>query len=584
MDEQGKNNDVLLSRRKILRLAGLAGGAVVLGAFVDSTYSSPKPGVDNKPKDVAYPTVLPTQEIKPTVKPTKDTSFEDYLNTQVDAMRKTERFKQIEIDVIKAREKIGLSGPPPEFDLHILQQLFFPDREKGESSLGRHIEMDPPEGLNGYGLRTAEIVQFLLGERTTNFVSNISFNGREGLSYDRAGEIDIGKKPWEFNKTGKVDDRQYVLGIVHEVFHALDPKNESGVKAYKPEEFQEAVWYKYLILAKSRDYKDLFLNKSDSYGVYQLNVRLGEEIAKGYLGLDDQKIEDTLGVNGEGVVNNWLNEFGIPIDNIKFNRKVCKMIGEKVLLEMSKGNLKISPEFSDKINSMYGISERLNEVFPDMAGMCVAFHIIVGRDKELSDLVTGWISLASRQKRDFFDLEHNVDFASLPVVDAFKRDEEIRLRVQKAVESRTVIEKEPGQVVVSEEMIKVFEEQRKFEEKVAKFYDGNQEYEDDSLTQYSVVVGEVSRRFSMLRNNSANVLDVRGSFDVNMHVWEIKKIEEAVDLDFVIQLMKADKFDDDQRERIKKYTQVLLDFMKDPAYYDVGETIMVPGFRAFASI
>lgn len=584
MDEHEKDNELLISRRKLLRLAGLAGGAAVLGSFVNRTFSEPKPGVDNKPNEVAYPTVLPTEEIKPIARPTEDTSFEDRLNSQVDALRQSERFKQIEEEVIKAREKIGLNGTPPEFDLHNLQQLFFPDREKGESSLGRHIEMDPPEGFKGYGLRTAEIVQFLLGDRTTNFVSKVSFNGRDGLAYDRAGKIDIGKKPWEFNDTGTVEDRQFVFGIVHEVFHALDPKNESGVKAYTPEEYEEAVWYKYLILAKSRDYENLFLNKSDSYGVYQLNVRLGEEIAKGYLGFDGQKIDDTLGVNGTGVVNDWLNEFEIPIDNIKFNRKVCKKIGEKALLEMSKGKLKITPEFSDKINSMYGISERLDEVFPDMGGICVAFHEIVGRDRELSDLVTGWISLASRQKRNFFDLENNIDFASLEVLYAFRHDEEIRLKVQEAVESKTVIKKEPGQVVVSDELIKVFEEQRKFEEKVSKFYDGDQEYEDNGLTQYSVVVGAVSKRFSMLRNNSANDLDIRGSFDVNMHVWEIKKIEEAVDLDFVIQLMRADKLDDDQRQHIKKNTQVLLDFMNNPAYYDVGETIMVPGFRAFASI
>ncbi len=465
------------------------------------------------------------------------------------------------VDEIRAyRQSLGLDTLPAE----LTSDLSRP-KEWGKIDSKFSVKDLPSTNLS-YGLRIEEVVTCLFGK---NGLRNICGAKRdpnypEGMSFDPA-DRNCNISDGVHSVSIEDDFTDYVL---HEAIgHGSDP----SIGAIYPLAILIKIEHgKWRALSQSLKVPGQFLDHPDDLMFPLLKKYVGEAIAYFLLNPDNSPTFDSsssVNVLKEELLKIAENN-GINLESLRFNKSVCKKIGETMLGKQITGEIK----FSGELKKVY--QERMDhicrEIYAEMVKYALKYpdHIknnleVIGGIHEIIEAVNGF-------PIDIKNIENVISRPKGEIIAANK----LELGLIERFKKESVLPQEGEEQKAKEEQ-KAREEQKAKEKAENDFnsFSNNglwpqsleiEESQLDDFRKFAQIYKQIIGNYPILRDTFGQQYDE--NFDPNLHIWEIREIENAIDSGFVRSILAKRKLENETMQEIIKRTKILEKFVNNPAF------------------
>lgn len=466
--------------------------------------------------------------------------------------------KQMLPDIVRFRQSLGLEGLPAKILIGLSKN------EKWQP--GRNFENALPEINRSFGQRISEILFKMFGPRATNLVYGAKEDPGSpfGMSFSPSDrhcnvsrtvhDIDIGS-----------DFADYVL---HEACgHGSDPTLETQ---YPTEILLRVEYGKWQALSQALSVDKQFLNHPNDLTYPLLKRSLGETFGSFYT--EQRNMKKILDPHGLKLIMEDLQTIasarGKNVRDLAFNKKLCSQIGERLVTLRREGKSTFSANLKESYET--AMEHALVEIYAEMVKYSVRYPHLIGNNRAIIEGITQVCTAIKGEPVDLNQLKAQIEHPSPEIT--------IRNASEKALIPNTPANSAKPSVPVpispedQERAKKQQEEFEYYERLFNSFLDAA--VLPDSLqldVEQKIIVDEfaqlcsaVTNKYPMLKDTFASQYDE--SFDPEIHIWDIKKIEQAMDSGFIRSLIKSRKITPVVAEKVKTKNNMLKLFVASGAF------------------
>ena len=457
-------------------------------------------------------------------------------------------------EITSFRESLGLEGLPDEIQPVLRKQ------EQWSGSPADYVDA-LPEKNKSYSMRTFEVIQIVFGNNATRIVKGSKPHPQHpyGMSFDGGSRFcNISDSAHSIPL-----EKEFTDYALHE---ACGYGSDPAVGASYPSEILVRVEHgKWRALSQAFSVPDQFLNHSRDLMLPMVKRSVGEMVGRFMVG--DQKtsiVDDKNITEVRNEVDRIAREIGENSNDIKYNKAVCKEIGERLIALLRCGEIRFEGDLKEEYQQRMEAACR--EIYAEMFKYGLLYQDKIQYNSDVISGITEVIS-AIADNSNMSDIAESI---SKPSDEILKRN-----KAEKIMLSSTSPETSIAPTLSPEEQERAKKQQEVTEKNERSFQlfskakglpmnleiSGDQR---DIAQHFSTIYSRVINKYPALKETSTQRYNE--SFDPQMHIWEIREIEEAMDSGFVRSLSESPSISDEMIKDMKKRIEVLENFVASPAF------------------
>lgn len=512
-----------LTRRDFLKLCGSATLGVLIGGTIGKVISNPV---------IEYVTT---------------TDIEN-ADLSEDAKRMLSEIKQF-------RNSLGLDDYPPEMSTGIANE----NRWSGEIPTFNLDEL-PLKNLS-YGMYIKEVTTNLFGENAARLVRGCQTDPRLPGVMAFEPNTRLCLLP-ENAHVSPIDN--FINFILHEAGgHGSDPFVLTA--QYPRETFTRVEHGKWCALTQMFAVPGEFLNNPGDMMYPMLKRNLGRIVGRAYVDAENTiKVLDDRGqIQVESVINSIAQAQGRDKKNLKFNKKVCRDIGETIVPAaldhklLMKGDLK----------TMY--AKTMENVGREIYAEMLKYSVLYPEKINNEHIFKGIAEVLEAIKGNKVDLRALGKMVASPSKEVVNRNIAEGQVEQVQQDRGQVIVESPQPILPPQEQEIIATQQREFEAKMSNYDNFINFGKLPSSLKISPDKANSVREFTSLyvATNAENPglinVDIinNDGFDPDMHIWDIEDLGYALNTSFVLGILQASEVSGKIYGEILKKTAILKRFV-----------------------
>lgn len=461
------------------------------------------------------------------------------------------------------REQIGLAPYPDTIIQCVLQ-----DNHEWQ------FESDPfsnelPETLYSYGMVNEHMQSVAFGNNAGRLVRRITVNSQAPSLYSFMGNASDRVCTIGYN-TSAIDLNGYMETALHEAIgHGSDPSDNPLL--YPTNVLLDVELGRSQMLSQAFSVEGQFLNHPNDLMYPQLKRNIGEIIAsqyyKGDLSPAFLKKED--GEIAQTVID---EEKDSHFSELRFNKKVCERLGDSFIKLNANGELLFSPELAQFYSTR--LESSLKEIYAEMVRLSMSHPEELQHNTTLLEGCRAVLSAIQGKEVVLDEIRQSI-FALPPEV---VERQEVERSIQAALTPRSPLvsspfyEDSPNKPLI----LRAQKEQVLFQQQKNDFLLFVDEgiLPESSLMpffrkhceDYAKARSIIEKEYPFLKHITTAQYDMQ--FDPNLDIWDIRKIETAMDNTYTRKLL-ADLIHSPQTidiDEVRKRTKVLSQFISSPAF------------------
>jgi hypothetical protein len=462
-------------------------------------------------------------------------------------------------ETITFRESLDLEGLPEELVKGLL--------EKKEWTTGiDQFSNELPVKIQSYGMRIAEVLQSLCGENAgrlvkgarvdKNFPYGIAFSGgdRKCIVSDSISSMPI--------KT------EYMNFVLHEAGgHGTDPVSME----YPLKMLIKIEHGKWKALSQMLSIEGQFLYNPGDLMFPLLKKKVGETVGYWYVtGQNLSNIFDEANIN---LVNSELEaiarERGRKLQDLKFNKSVCKELGGKLVSLLRSGKIKFSGDLKKTYQS--GMESAGVEIYAEMVKYALVYPDLIKGNKMIVGGISEVFSTIQGRKVSIEKLREAIKNPSKEVLERNASEKVLleKLKGEEVIDSQGARPLSPEE----EEIARKQQEEFDLREKAFNDFVSNGELpeyleinepEKSIVVEYAKLYSKIVNKYPMLTDTFAS--QYNESFDPELNIWEIREIETAMGSEIARTITGSKSLDNQTIEEIQKRILPLEKFVDSPAF------------------
>jgi hypothetical protein len=313
------------------------------------------------------------------------------------------------------------------------------DRFTDWNSTPEEIRNELPDKNKSYGMRLKEVVEMAFGENGNRLISSVYTDNTapSAVFFEsvlrRCGLPDDVRNMAHIN--GDFDD--YVL---HEAIgHGSDTAMVEAGPIYPKEQFFQIELGKWKALAEAFDVEGQFFNHPDDMMFNHIKTSLGESVALYHVFSDDVDIEEITNRRGMNKLTDTIQDIarrkGIEVEELKFNKSVCREIGEKIADPIRKGEFEARGILYDSYR--FSLEGALIEIYAEAMKYAIKYPELLSDSPQILEGVAEVISAIRGSKVRVEDLGSVIGPISQDVWARFRQESGYR----KNTDNETVAER-----------------------------------------------------------------------------------------------------------------------------------------------
>ena len=461
--------------------------------------------------------------------------------------------KKLLSEITKFRESLGLEGLPSEFVPGLLKN------EHWTSKLDNYADA-LPEKNRSYSLRIFEVIQKMFGSNATRLVKGSKTDPQYPYGMSFEGETRFCNVSETVHNIPIQD--QFTDFVLHEACgHGSDPAIGAS---YPPEILIRVEHGKWRALSKALSVPDQFLNNPGDLMFPLLKRSIGETVGRFMTGNQNFPIVDEISVSVvKDKVAKVTQARGKEPDTLEFNKAVCREIGEALITLLREGKVKfvgdLKQTYQDKMETA------CIEIYAEMVKYALLYSYQIQNNTDIIEGIKEVIS-AIRGNSEIIALRETIRNPSNDIV---KRNEAEKAMIIPPESS------EPIPTLSPEEQEKARKEQVEFGRRAMAFQIfvlqgltpeilavSNEQREE--VQKFGALYHKVIQKYPMFLDTSTQQYDE--SFDPEMHIWEIRQVEEAMDSGFIRNLVSGQNISSEQFNEIESKVAALERFTNSSAF------------------
>ncbi len=458
--------------------------------------------------------------------------------------------QQMISEIRQYREALGLSGLPKELIPGIMDNVKWEDEPEA-------FDDAVPEKNRSYSMRIYEVLQKLFGDNCLRNVRGCAPDPGHpfGMSFDYVKRYCM------------VSDAvhniplttQFLEYILHEAIgHGFDP----AIEAKFPSEILTKVEHgKWRALSQALTIPGEFFNNRGDLTLPLVKRKIGETVGLGVMGEErDELVSREHATKYDEEIGRIVTKRYRDRKTIKFNKAVCKEIGEVMVGKLLRGEIK----FAGKLKETYqdSIEVACLEIYAEMFKYALLYPEKIGNNTEVIGGVMEVFDAVSGQN-DLVALRESIRQPSGEIL--------LRHGVEKSLLQPEVVSIQ-AKVSSSEELERIRAQRVEFERLEMQFKRFGSEGEvpvalestGEIVHKFAKLYSKIVKKYPVFGETSAQKYDE--SFDPEMHIWEIRKVEAAMDSGFVRNLTGSSSVSEGIIDEMKSKTEVLEGFVQSEAF------------------
>lgn len=482
-------------------------------------------------------------------------TYGDDVLEKIEQVALSPEAKRMMSEITTFRESLGLDGLPAEVQPGLLK------KELWLSNPDNYIDA-LPEKNKSYSLRIFEVIQILFGTNATRNIKGSKPDQQHpyGMSFDRGSRF--------CNVSDSVHDihikDQFTDFVLHEACgHGSDPAVGAS---YPPETLIRVEHGKWRALSQALSIPDQFLNHPDDLMSPMLRRSIGEAVGRFITGDQSNPMVDNQSVaTVEQEVSEIARSRGKDVNSLKFNKRVCKEIGESLITLLREGKIgfvgELKKTYQDKLENacveIYAEMVKYALVYPDKIQNNT--HVIGGITEVIS-------AVQGKSLEDMVALRNAI---AKPSEEVLKRNGAEKAMILPATSPSSAPTLSP------EEQEKARKQQEDFErgERAFQSFVENgtipeaiviSDNQRETIQKFATLYSKIIQKYPTLKDTFAQEYDE--NFDPELHIWEIREIEFAMDSGFVRDLTGSQSISDQMIVDMTNKNTILERFVNSSAF------------------
>lgn len=481
--------------------------------------------------------------------------YRDDILKIIDRIGLSPEAKRMMSETTAFRESLGLEGLPAEYKPGLLKKTDW------SSDPDNYLDA-LPEKNKSYSLRILEVIQILFGNNATRNIKGSKADPQYpyGMSFEHGSRF--------CNVADSVHDiplQVFIDFILHEAGgHGSDP---GGGASYPPEIFTRVEHGKWRALSQALSIPDQFLNHPRDLMFPFLKKSIGEAVGRFMTGDQNSPIVDAQSVlTVRQEVAGIARVKGKDIKTLKFNKAVCKETGEVLVALLREGKI----EFTGGLKKTYQdkMEDACIEIYAEMFKYALLFPEkmqnncnVIGGITEVISAIKGDANIAELRKQ-----------ITKPSADILKRYEAEKAMLKSETPTTT---SSPVPTLLPEEQERISKQQKEFgmlEKAFQDFGDKGEilatliipERQKEIVQRFATLYSKMIQKYPMLKDTFSQ--EHNESFDPEMHIWEIREVETAMESGFVRKLIASQDISGQIINDISHKVEVIEKFVNSPAF------------------
>lgn len=471
----------------------------------------------------------------------------------------TEEEKRLINEIISFRRSLGLEELPREV------QIENPKKVKWSSEADSYVD-DLPEDKRSYSMMIHDVILKIFGNNATRIVkgSKIDPEYPYGMSFD--------PKTRFCNISASVNQiplREFTDYILHEACgHGSDPSTAIGI--YPFDLLLRILHGKWRALSKAFLIEGQFFNHPGDLTFPLVKKYVGKIVGLYFTGNQEIPIVD---VQSNFIVKELVEKIarkrGRDIKTLKFNKSVCREIGEELISLLRQGKIKFEGDLKKTYQEI--LEYACCEIYAEMFKYAILYPEEINNDQDIIEGIKEVIS-AIRGQSDNKDLS----FSELRESIINPSDEVLKRHQAEKVYLNETAQNSNSSVFSFEEQEKLKKQQEEFQalEKTFEIFKNDGKippalvYQDEKKRQiverFAQLYSLVIKKYPILEDTFA--VQYKDIFDPEMHIWEIWQVEDAMDSGFVRNLLLSGNISDEIVDEILSKIKIIEGFVNSPAF------------------
>lgn len=403
-----------------------------------------------------------------------------------------------------------------------------------------------PESLSEHGDVVKNTLDIALGENATRFVKEVKVgeSAPSGIFFNVGPERSCNIS---YSYSSPAHSQDFLNIALHEAIgHGTDPDLTDGIFSFQ--NLIQAEHGRWKMVAQSFSVPDQFFQHEYDQMKPFLERELGAAIAWTYrtqgFETNIRTGQDTL----QKVLDNIAHEEGKSLQDLKFNKRISKKIGNEVLALVRSGDVQLTGGLQQTYEA--NMDTALFEMYAEMMKLSITSPEVLQGNPEILEGCEEVLSAIQQKKVDLQSIREqlrNLKIESVPVSNYHT--------VQaNEFESDETKKQDANSILANEQQFQNFASHTIDAE-------GDSEKPSSILSNFSDCYAQVLREYPELIETYTAHLDE--AFDPELDIWEIKRIEWAMDSAFVRESLKSEQSNDSV---IKEKTDILREFINSSAF------------------
>ena len=484
-------------------------------------------------------------------------TYEDKIVEQILKTKLSSETEKMLPEIVTYREMLGLEGLPTEVVTCLLTG------EKWPSNPKRFVNTLPTKNQS-YGMRISEVIQELFGNNCTQLVKEAR------MDPDHPWGISFNPNLRACNVSESIHDisieNDFTDYVLHEaVGHGSDPALK-GIK-YPPETLVKVEHGKWRALSQALSIEEQFFKHPGDLTYPLLKRDVGETV--GRFMVDTEK-DSSITADKQGLklveqaITSIARKRGKRPEELKYNKSVCAELGEELIALRTNGKITFAGGLKEQYQTK--LEGACQEIYAEMVKYSLLYPDKINDNRNVIEGVAEVISAIKGSETDIETLRKQTSQVSREVIERNAAEKALLLDYESpsvsttlTLEEEEIMQQEQGQFESRELAFENFVTQGALPEGL-----NVTEKQKDLVSNFASLVHKVIQRYPMLKDTFTQKYNL--SFDPEVHIWEIREIEVAIDSGFIWNLIASVNIDDQISNEIKYKIEVLEKFVSAPAF------------------
>lgn len=481
-----------------------------------------------------------------------------------DELSQEELYPQL-TDIKEYRASLGLSPVPRE----LVGRL---------DSVDIDWEYEPrfantlPDSIRSYGMLNKSIQDVSFGENAERLVTEVGIDSKSPYSttfsdFPKERKCNIPVSIYNTSLTS------YAETVMHEsIGHGSDPNKRHDL--YPTRILLPMVHGKWRMLSQAFLVEGQFFNHPKDLMLPNLKKKLGEEFAFKFRNGEEMPMFSNKKQSQRAIeeCGRIASEHGVALSDLKFNKRRCLEVGERIFEMVTKEGATFGGDTKDWYESL--VEDALVEIYAEMMRMAVMHPDQIGFNEEIIGGCTEILSSISEKDVDPEKVRYSAIFVDPEILERHNLEQEFIKEAEKFAKNKSytptvAVSSNPIYINIRNEQSNVVRDEDDFGNFVERGILPNNPEISPKLyylcEQYGYYRGNVEVKYKP-RKIVHQGFDY--SFDPNLDIWDIRKIESALSNGFVRTLLSDLKTNPAKIDAgyLSAMTTVLYEFFTSDAF------------------